>query len=246
LEALRAAYPTIAISPVLVHELWQKHNDICTVVKEFEAFARLQTKFKRQKLCVRRKRRLSAPDAAQILQRHFGDKLVAKCNACDNYVSAARAVISFPDSYTPGDLQGATVVCPCHTDSSPLHPVSANPRLVACWLFRVGPNRSKTTCAICGQCPLSFWGNNTEVGHIEPTALGGSLDLDNLVIGSAMCNRQQGSQPLSEFQKRIGAAESHCVTFKKEFIRQAAKELMTTSTKKLLKDPLERISSVLP
>jgi hypothetical protein len=42
------------------------------------------------------------------------------------------------------------------------------------------------------------------------------------------------------------AVESHCVTFKKEFIRQPAKELMTTSTKKFVTDPLERISCFLP
>ena len=245
LEALRITYPSITISQVLVHELWQKYNDICSVVKEFETFARLQTKFNRQKPRVRGKRRLSAPDVTQILQRHFGDKLVAKCNVCDNYVTAARVVISFPDTYTPGDLQGTTVVCPCHTDSPPYYPVSANPRLVACWLLRVGPNLSKSTCAICGQCPLSFWGSCTEVCHIEPTALGGTLDLDNLVIGSAMCNRQQGDQPLSEFQKRIGTVGIHCIAFKKEFIRQSAKEFMTTNKKKLRVDPLKRISCVL-
>ena len=44
-----------------------------------------------------------------------------------------------------------------------------------------------------------------EVCHIKSKAAGGSRDLDNLVLGRAGCNRQQGGEDLACFQSRVSA-----------------------------------------
>ena len=128
-------------------------------------------------------RKLALPDVRRLLEAHFGDAMTARCGhqPCANFVNAAKTWIVAKDDYSAGmdELQDcARVVCPTHAKHS-LEPVrqlfSVNLRLVELWLYRVGWECSRTTCAICGICPLRLWGHNVEVCHLVSYAIGVSL-----------------------------------------------------------------------
>ena len=200
-------------------------------------------------------RKLAIPDVRRLKEAHFGDALTARCGhqPCTNHVNAAKGWIVAKDNYTAGmvDLQShATVVCPAHAKDS-LEPVrhqySLNPRLVEIWLYRVGSGTSCTKCGICGTCPLRLWGD-VELCHMSPSALGGSDDADNLILGSPACNRQQGGEDMRAFSLRISSSAENAQQlqhrlYQKAQLSAARLELMSCSARKVCRDAVKRLNA---
>ena len=141
----------------------------------------------------------------------------------------------------------ARVVCPTHAKNSqePVrHLYSVCPRLVEQWLYRVGLERSGTTCAICGICQLRLWGNNAEVCHLVSYASGGSGDADNNVVGSAPCNRQQGTEDMAAYSQRISAIpRPFPQMLPKAHLSAARKELMSCAVMKAARNAVTRVKA---
>jgi hypothetical protein len=147
-------------------------------------------------------------------------------------------------------LDTAFVVCPTHakTSEEPVrHLHSVSPMLVEAWLYRVGISSTKSTCGICGVCPLRLWGD-VDLCHVLPAALGGTSDVDNIVLGAPACNRQQGAEDMVAFAHRISSSAATALQLKSRLIPKpqlsaARTELMSVSVKKALCDAVERVKA---
>ena len=250
---VETTFPQLSISKPLVKSLWAKHRDITAFIKAYADIAEIQrnqitfnAEMKRKKRPRRPKkeRKISAPDIAKAFGSHFGERLTAPCEAqpCPCFVSAAKTWIGAPSDYKAGQADRVTVVCPDHAKTFSIrHLHVANKNLVRCWLYRVGPANSRAVCGVCGVCPLVFW-EHVEACHIWPSSMGGSMSVDNLVVGSPDCNRQQSNECLSSFRERIGAASTDIRSIlDKELVCLAKKELTTLDRAKICTDAMHRI-----
>jgi hypothetical protein len=200
-------------------------------------------------------RKLAVPDVRRVLEAHFGDGMTARCGKqpCGNRVNAAKTWIVAKDNYKAGMpklLDNAFVVCPTHAKTSEepvrhLHGVS--PMLVEAWLYRIGIRSTKSTCGICGVCPLRLWGD-VELCHVVPAASGGTGDVDNIVLGAPACNRQQGGEDMGAFAHRISSSTATVRQLGSRLVPKpqlsaARTELMSVSVKKALRDAVERVTA---
>jgi hypothetical protein len=255
-DIIETTFPELDISQPLVDSLWAKHRDVTAFIKAYAEIAEIQrnqitfnTKLKRKQRQRRPKkeRKISAPDIAKAFERHFGERLTAPCYAqpCPCFVSAAKTWVGAPSDYKAGQAGAVSVVCPDHAKLLSIrHLHVANKNLVRCWLYRVGPASSRTVCGVCGVCQLVFW-ENVEACHILPSSGGGTKCVDNLVVGSPDCNRQQSNECLSTFRERIGAGSTDITSkMDKELVCWAKKEMTTLDRAKLCTDAVHRILSV--
>jgi hypothetical protein len=82
--------------------------------------------------------------------------------------------------------------------------------------------------------------------HIIPYCLGGFSDVDNMVLGSADCNKQHTGETVESFMLRISftqavKAQLNENGFLKDHLDVLRKELMTTNKQKTCKDVVKRV-----
>lgn len=172
--------------------------------KEAELVALKGLRFSQQKEV------LCNSDRSSVLKRKFPTVVTALCDAlgCDTFVCAFKCIIAELPGYAMGDVEKLQVVCTEHAKGRPkVHVVDFDRYKLSTWVYRVG-GASHTTCGLCGKCELAVWHTEAHVCHINPRALGGRADHENLVMGSAGCNQQQGQKPSRIFRNRFAFSPS--------------------------------------
>jgi len=215
-----------------------------TATAEKEAEAATLKAFRLSK----QKELLCDSDRRSALLRKFPKTISARCDmvGCNLFVCALKCSIVELPGYTMGQADKLQVVCIEHAKAHPKsHLVDFDRYKLNTWLFREG-GASHTNCALCGKCELAVWYTEAHVCHVNPRALGGRCDNDNLVIGSAGCNQQQGKKTLEDYQEQIRRAPiAKHVRVPESKLDAVLNELLRRDKRSCRKCPLDRMNSII-
>lgn len=76
-------------------------------------------------------------------------------------------------------------------------------------------SKTNSRCAYCGKnLNIGCW----QIDHIFPKSLGGSSEIDNLVITCSKCNASKGSMSLDEYRYKIASQKFIEYSFNQEQI----------------------------
>jgi 5-methylcytosine-specific restriction endonuclease McrA len=187
-------------------------------------------------------------DRRSALLRKFPKTIGARCDVvgCNLFVCAFKCSIVELPGYRMGEADKLQVVCIEHAKAhAKSHMVDFERYKLNTWVFREG-GASHTNCALCGKCELAVWYTEAHVCHVNPRALGGRCDNDNLVIGSAGCNQQQGMKTLEDYQEQIRKAPiPKQVRVPEVKLDAVLNELLRRDKRSCRKCPLERMKSII-
>lgn len=196
----------------------------------------------------KQKELLCDSDRRSALLRKFPKTISARCDVvgCNLFVCALKCSIVELPGYRMGEADKLQVVCIEHAKAHPKsHLVDFERYKLNTWVFREG-GASHTNCALCGKCELAVWYTEAHVCHVNPRALGGRCDNENLVIGSAGCNQQQGKKTLEDYQEQIRKAPiPKQVRVPEVKLDAVLNELLRRDKRSCRKCPLERMKSII-
>ena len=195
----------------------------------------------------KQKELLCDSDRRTALLRKFPKTIGARCDVvgCALYVCAFKCSIVELPGYAMGQADKLQIVCIEHAKSSKSHLVDFERYKLNTWVFRQG-GASHTNCALCGKCELAVWYTEAHVCHVNPRALGGRCDNDNLVIGSAGCNQQQGKKTLEDYQEQIRKSPiAKQVRVPEDKLDAVLNELLRRDKRSCRKCPLDRMKAII-
>jgi hypothetical protein len=223
-------------------------------LKEQEiAKAKREDEAAQQKLQRVAKRGLSINDSDldRVMIRKFTDTMCAMCDVggCLDHVVAMHCAILEKPGYIAGDIDKLLVVCKAHTDNHHhteiIHTINVKDSKCDLWLFTVGLS-SHTICWLCCQRQLYIWQTDAEESHVEASAHGGTGALANMVIGCHSCNKKQGTQHLTVYNRRNRCQpKPRDIVVPQEKLVEVRKELKCRSQKKANLSPLARVEKIL-
>jgi hypothetical protein len=160
-----------------------------------------------------------------------------------------RCTILEKPGYIAGDIDKLLVVCKAHADNHHhteiIHTINVKDSKCDLWLFTVGLS-SHTICWLCCQRQLYIWQTDAEESHVEASAHGGTGALANMVIGCHSCNKKQGTQHLTVYNRRNRCQpKPRDIVVPQEKLVEVRKELKCRSQKKANLSPLARVEKIL-
>lgn len=184
---------------------------------------------------------ITLPDRAKLLTATFGHTLRAQCQfkGCQCFVSAFRCWLLSTKAYQPGATNELLVVCQIHSLARgfrSVHEFKPMTRTTETWLHRNGVQPT-APCALCGAGdPLTLWGD-LEICHAKASAEGGSDEISNLLLGHSKCNRDQGTEPIEVYRKRIGSSAVDGCVFPLEGLEELRRTLTCKHRLNQQRDP---------